>query len=301
MFAWLRRKRNKAVVVLGYVFFGLIMFFLFLYLTFPFHLLTSKLVLALEEKSGCEISVNESRLHFPARVVWMGVRTRCVNRSFFPGDERDLDLNMPTIEVHVAPFPVLMGRRGKIDFRIELGDGVLSGNLTVNQRGEQISYTLSLEGEKIDLASFGESGHLDLEGNGDWIDQDFFNGKGVVSLALKEGRITKIGSWTIPIGTLSFSDIRGKMSWGKGRVIVDRFSARGSEVDIQAESGNLILRKPLDGSLVTLTLKAMPKGDLKRTATLFIRGYTGRKPMILGVRGPLRRPQISMNGRPISP
>ncbi|MEO2054438.1 MAG: type II secretion system protein GspN [Nitrospira sp.] len=302
--SWLKGKKNKAVLVLGYIFFGLLMFLLFLYLSFPFHLLTSKLILVLEEETGCEISVEESRFYFPFRVVWTGIRTRCAHLSFLPevpGDGRDLTLNITSIDARVAPFLLLLNRRAEIDFGIVLGDGILSGHLTLSQKEKQVSYALSVEGERIDLALFGASGRLDLEGNSDWMNQDLFNGKGVLSFALMEGRFEKIGSWTLPLGALSFSDIHGKMSWGKGRVIVDQFSARGSEVDLQAESGNLILRKPLDGSLVTLTLKAMPKGDLERMATLFIQGYNGRESLILGIRGPLRRPKISLNGRPISP
>jgi len=302
--AWLKGKKNKAALVFGYIIFGLLMFLLFLYLSFPFHLLTLKLILALEKESGCEISVEESRFHFPSRVVWTGIRTRCAHLSFMPkvpGKGRDLDLNMTSIDARVAPFLLLMDRRAEIDFGIVLGEGLLSGHLTLARKEKQVSYSLRVQGEEIDLAAFGASGHLDLEGKGDWMDQDIFNGNGMLSLALKGGRFKKIGSWTLPLGALSFSDIHGKMSWGKGRVIMGQFSARGSEIDLQAESGNLILRKPLDRSLVTLTLKAMPKGDLKRMAALFIQGYTGREPLILGIRGPLGRPQISLNGRPITP
>jgi type II secretion system protein N len=299
--AWLKRKKKKTAAVLGYVFFGLLMFLVFLYLSFPFHLLTSKLILALEKESGCEISVEESRFYFPSRVLWSGIRSQCANASFLPGDVRDLDVQVTSIDARVLLFPLLMDRRAEIDFGIVFGEGVLSGHLKVGRKDSQFSYSLIVEGAKVDLVPFGASGHLDLEGNGDWMDQDLFNGKGVLSLVLKEGQFKKIGAWAVPVGALSFSDIHGKISWGKGRVSVDQFSARGNEVDLEGESGNIILRKPFDGSLVTLTLKTMPKGDLKRMATLFIRGYTGREPLILGIRGPLRRPQISLNGRPITP
>lgn len=301
MFAWLRTKKNKAAIVLGYVFFGLLMFLLFLYLTFPFHLLTAKLILALEKESGCEISVKESRFHFPSRVLWNGIRTRCANLSFLPGGGRDLDLNITSIDARVAPVPLLTERRGEIDFGIGVADGALSGHLTIAKKDKQVISSLAVQGENIDLARFGVSGHLDLEGNGDWMNQDVLDGEGVLSFALKEGRFKEIGAWAVPVGEVSFSDIHGKISWGQGRVVVDQFSARGNEIDLQGESGNLILRKPLDGSLVTLTLKAMPKGDLKQMATLFIQGYTGREPLILGIRGPLRRPRVSLNGRPLSP
>ncbi len=299
-FGWLKSRKKKAAVIFGYVFFGLLMFLLFLYLTFPFHLLTSKLILVLEKESGCEISVEESQFYFPSRVLWNGIRTRCKNLSFLPGGGRDLDLNITSIDARVAPVPLLTGRRGEIDFVIGVADGVLSGHLSISEKDDHVSYFLRLQGGKVDLARFGASGQLDLEGNSGWLNQDVLNGEGVLSFTLREGRFKEIGAWAVPIGEVSFSDIHGKISWGKGRVVIDQFSARGSEVDLQGESGNLILRKPLDGSLVTLTLKTTPKGDLKRMATLFIQGYTGRESLILGIRGPLRKPKVSLNGRPLS-
>ncbi|MFQ5949337.1 MAG: type II secretion system protein GspN [Nitrospiria bacterium] len=298
MFAWLD-NRKKIAAVFGYILFGLLTFLFFIYLTFPFHLLEVKLILALEEESGCEISVDKKGFHLPSRVSWKGIRATCPERPFSQWREERLDFNVESIDIRLAPSPLLWNRRGEIDFRIGMVGGEMTGHLTVAKKRDRLSFSLTTQGEKIDLTRFGLSGSLDLEGSGDWVEQEVLNGKGDLSFSLRGGRFKEIGGWAVPIGEVSFSDIHGKISWQKGRVAIDQFSARGNEVDLQSESGNLIIRKPLDGSLVTLTLKTMPKGDLKEIATLFVEGYSGREPLILGIRGPLRRPQISLNGRPL--
>lgn len=287
-------QKKKWLTVLGYTLFGLLMFFIFFYLTFPFHLLELKLISALEEESGCKIVVDQTGFHFPSRLSWKGIRGSCPQPAF-------ARWKIDSLNADLAPLPLLLSRRGEVDFQVKLAGGEMAGHVTAIQKSGAPSFSLNARGKKLDLAQLGFAGLLDLEGEGSWSGQDILKGKGTVTFTLEGAKFKEIGKWAVPIGEVSFSSVRGKIFWKNGAVGLERFTAEGQEVDLSSEGGNLLLREPLAGSLITLTLKATPKGSLQQVATLFVQGYSGREPLTLGMKGPLGQPQISLNGQPITP
>lgn len=292
--SWLRSQKKRAAILLGYASFGLLMFLFFIYLTFPFDLLELKLISTLESESGCKILVDQKGFHFPARLSWRGIRGSCPQPALS-------QWSIESLQAELAPVPLLWNRRGEIDFRAGVAGGEVAGHLTAIEREGGRSFSLKTEGRRLNLAPFGLSGILSLDGEGSWTEQEVLRGKGALSFTLEEARFSEIAGWAVPIGEVSFSNVQGKIFWRNGTVGIERFSAEGSEVDLVSEGGNLLLREPLDGSMLTLTLKAMPKGDLQQVATLFVQGYSGREPLTLGMKGPLRQPQVSVNGRVVNP
>lgn len=289
----LKNQRKRGAVFLAYFLFGVVMFSIFLYLTFPFSLLQSKLISSLERETGCRIVVGQKGFHFPLRLVWKGVQAACPHAALPQWD-------FESVDVRIAPVPLLWNRRGEVDFIVRMGGGEMKGHLSALQAGSAPSFSLKGDGKKVSLAQLGISGLLDLDLDGQWVNQDLLKGKGSLSFNLDGARFKQIGAWTVPIGEVSFSNIRGKINLRNGSVVIERFAAQGNEVDLTSEGGNLILREPLDGSLVTLSLKALPKGSLQQMATMFVQNYSGREPLTIGVKGPVRQPQISLNGRPIN-
>jgi type II secretion system protein N len=293
MWSWLSGQKKKGAIILGYSFFGLLMFFIFFYLTFPFHLLELKLISTLEKESGCKIVVDQKGFYFPSRLSWKGIRGTCPQPAF-------AQWKIDSLHADLAPLPLLWSRRGEVDFTVGFAGGEMSGHLTAAQKNGNPSFSLETRGKKLNLAQFGLSGLLSLEGTGDWSGQDILKGKGAVSFALETAKFKEIAGWVVPIGEVSFSNVRGKLFWHNGTIGIERFFAEGDEVDLTSEGGNLLLREPLAGSMITLTLKAMPKGSLQKVATVFVQGYSGREPLTLGIKGPLGQPQISLNGKPIN-
>ena len=283
----------------GYILFGIVMFLVFFYMTFPFDLLEARLLGLLEARSGCKVTADGSRYRFLGRAAWRNLKARCPKRRFGIRESGEVALAVASLDLSVAPLPLLLHRRGEIDFHAVLGGGQVSGVLTVAQADGGPAVTLRGAGEGIDLSQTGVAGRLTITGEGTWQTDRPAQGRGRLRFTLEEGRFKEIGEWTLPIGEVAFSRIEGQLSWKGGRVILEQLSAAGETIDVPSGSGNLLLRAPFDGSLVTLSLRAVPKGSLKEMAALFIQGYSGREPLKIRVSGPLRAPQILLNGKAI--
>ncbi|MFY9270713.1 MAG: hypothetical protein WAO55_13305, partial [Candidatus Manganitrophaceae bacterium] len=177
--------------------------------------------------------------------------------------------------------------------------GEIVGHATVIRTPAGPSISLKHEGKRLNLAEIGFSGLLDLQGEENWIVTDPIKGSGSLTFTATEVKLKQIGSWSVPVGELFFASIRGKVNLNNGVVVVERFVAQGNEVDLASDGGNLLLREPLAGSLLSLTLKVTPKGSLQQAASLFVQGYRGGEPLTVGVKGSIGQPQLSLNGKPI--
>lgn len=294
MFGWLRSRKKAALFLIGYTFFGLLMFLLFFYLTFPFSLLESRWVQSLERESGCKIDVGLKKVHFPLRSVWSGILVACPGA--FPA------LNIELIDATVAPLPLFFSRRAEIDFLIKAAGGEVTGRLTAAQKPEGLSFSLKENGKQLHLAApdGGWSGGLDVAGEASWSDRNIGKGKGRFMLNLEGVRLRQVGPWAIPIGEITFSKGSGKVQWGGGMVTLEQWTAQGSQLDLLGGGGTLLLQESLDRSLLNLTFQLVPKGELKQLGALLVQGVDSGA-WSLGVKGPLTRPQISLNGKPITP
>lgn len=293
MFNWIKNQKRKWAIGLGYTLFGLLMLLFFLYLTFPFGLLESRLIAAIEGESGCRMTVGERGIRFPLRLGWKEIQVDCPERLIPQWKVQSLD-------AAVAPLALLFNRRGEIDFRIGIAEGEIVGHATAFQTREGISLSLKSEGQKLNLSRLGLSGLLDVQGEGSGVGLDLLKAKGSLTFTINSVQLKQVGQWMVPIGEVSFSNIRGKINLRNGMLVVERFAAQGNEVDLTSDGGNLVLRRPLAGSLLSLSLKATPKGSLEQMASMFIQGYSGREPLALGLKGPIGQPQISVNGKPFA-
>lgn len=293
MFNWIKNQKRKWAVFLGYTLFGLAMFLVFFYMTFPFSLLELRLIAAIESGSGCRLAVGTRGIHFPLRLVWRDVHLDCPGQAI-------PKWNFQSIDVDVAPLPLLFARQGEVDFRIGVAGGSIVGHATAFRTADGLSLTVKQEGRKLNLSQVGVTGLLDLEGEGSWIGPDLMRGKGNLTFTASGVQVKQVGQWTVPIGEMSFSAIHGKINLRNGMLVVERLTAQGSEVDLASDGGNVILRQPLTGSLLSLTVKATPKGSLQQMASLFIQGYSGREPLTVGLKGAIGQPQISLNGKPVA-
>ncbi|MCG3113093.1 MAG: type II secretion system protein GspN [Candidatus Manganitrophus sp. SB1] len=293
MFDWIKNQKGKWAVGLGYAFFGLLMLLFFLYLTFPFGLLESRLIAAIESESGCTMAVGKRGIFFPLRLSWREIQVDC-QAGPVP------QWKIQSLDAAVAPLPLLFNRRGEIDYRVGIAEGEIIGHATAVQTREGLSLSFKSEGQKLNLSRLGLSGLLDLQGEGSGVGPDLLKAKGSLTFTINSVQLKQVGQWMVPIGEVSFSSIRGKINLRNGMLVVERFAAQGNEVDLTSDGGNLILREPLEGSLLSLSLKATPKGSLQQMASLFIQGYSGREPLSLGLKGSIGQPQISVNGRPFA-
>ncbi|HEY5599348.1 MAG TPA: type II secretion system protein GspN [Candidatus Manganitrophaceae bacterium] len=287
----MKTRKKRGGLFLGYTLFAFLMFLLFLYWTFPFDLLQSKLILSLEEATGCQMEVGEKKIRFPLRLAWGNVRGRCPQGPMAQWE-------IESIDAHLSLLPLLWSRRGEIDFQVRLAGGMIAGRLAAVRKGGRFFLSIKEEGKRLDLARLGPgmSGLLHLEGDGNWIDRDFLKGEGALSFTFEEVRAKEIGKWPIPIGEIAFSNIRGKVRWRNGMVTIEQFAAQGPEADLDHDGGNLLIRVPLEVSLLSLNLKVTPKGNLKQLAPVFVQNYSDREPLKVGVNGPLNQLKFLVNG-----
>lgn len=295
-------KKGKFLYFISYSLFGLFAFVIFFLMTLPFDLLEEKGLDFLETKTGCVVTINTSEYTLPVSIAWEGLDVTCPKKLFTKGSSGKTTLKVTALNLSLALMPLLLQQHGEIAFNAQWGGGTISGHLSVVQKETGPTFTLKdLKGQELQVKEIdpGISGLLAITGEGSWQAQGMNKGNGRLSLTLDEAKFRSIGGQSLPIGEVNFARIQTQLSWKAGRVIAEQFSATGDMVDLKSESGNLILRKPLNRSLLALSLQATPKGSIQEMATLFIQGYQGKSPLKLRLNGPLISPQLSVNGRPV--
>ncbi len=274
--------------LLSYLLFGLLSFIAFLYVTFPFSRLESALIDRIKDESGCEIDIRKKGILFPLKLAWENIQILC------PGQKA---WNVASLYAEVLPLPLIWGGEGRIHFRGRLAEGETEGTLTVTHASNQWAFSLKNQGRQITLPDIG--GRLGWEGDAHWSHSEPYKGTGTVAFTLEGARIKEVGEWRSPIGALSFSMVTGQVHWQGGALSMEQFSADGNEMDLAGESGHLLLRQPWKRSILSLTLKVTPKGQLKPLAQMVVSGYTGEGALTLAVAGSLARPGLALNGKTI--
>ncbi len=272
----------------GYILFGLLLFIVFLYLTFPFPRLVSTLIARLEVASGCKIAVREQGFAFPFKLAFEDIQILCPQQKQW---------EVASLHAELVPLPLIWGGEGAMPFRARLAEGEVEGRLSVTRTSGQFIFSLENRGRQMNPNHVG--GRLDWEGDAHWSGSAFQEGTGTISFTLKGVRIERLGAWRSPIGALSFSKITGQTSFRNGKLILSQLEAEGNEMDLSEETGHLLLRQPWQRSMISLTLKVQPKGRLKPLAQAVVSGYTGEGTFTLGLFGPLERPAFSLNGKTV--
>ncbi|MFQ5588409.1 MAG: type II secretion system protein GspN [Nitrospiria bacterium] len=293
-------QKDKLIRLSLYTLFGFSTFLFFMLMTFPFDLIEEQLLRQLEATSGCRVTVKESRHGFPVRVSWRGVQSTCPKRVLGLRGTGMIDLHVQSIDAALSLTTALLKQEGRIRFTIATLLGPVPGVLTLREKNEQLQVSLKIEKAQLTIEEAGLSGTLSLEGQGEWTNQDVLKGTGKVALNIEKARFKEFAGVVLPIGEVSFTTINGRVFWREGRAVIEKFSAKGEMADLESESGTILLRTPPDNSLLTLSLRAMPKGSLKEMAGLFIQGYNGQEPLKIRVGGSARAPQLSINGKAVS-
>jgi hypothetical protein len=174
--------------------------------------------------------------------------------------------------------------------------GEIVGHLMADATPEGVVFSLKEEGVGLNLGRVGLSGTLNMKGEGRWIKSDVLHGTGLLKLTIDGVRIEP-EDWTPPLNQLSFSIIRGEMAWEHGVVSIAELSAEGDELDLTSDRGDIIINEPFSKSPISITFQIVPKGDIKRVATLIIPGYSGKEPLTVAIQGAIEAPQILINGK----
>ncbi len=276
--------------IVGYILFGLLVFPVFLYLTFPFAPLQSHLAQWLAAQSGCRIVVQSQSMRFPLHPVWEGIVADCPDGPGSP-------YSIASVDVALIPWPLLWGGTGSGDFHIHLAQGRLTGRLAMTRTPDGFVLALTHQGRGVDLKQIGASGLLDAEGEAHWQNAGGWAGGGHLSFTLQSLHLLKVGAWVSPVGALDFARVTGRASWRGGVLTFDRVVAEGSQVDFSLTGGQMLPRAPLAQSILSLTVQVTPKGSLKPLATAFVPDYAGEGPIQVTLSGSLERPDLFFDGK----
>jgi len=292
-------QREKLIVFLFYVVFGVLAFVLFLWLTFPFDIAEKQALRLLARETDCVLTVAQSEYRLPVKLRARGLTGRCPRRRLGLRGAGAVEIQLASLDLKLAALPLLLKQRAEIDFRLGSPFGEIPGHVSIVEAEEQVSVALKTEAAQLTIDEPGLSARVTISGESRWRNQDYIKGAGKLVFGLEKGRFKSFGGFELPIGEVTFSKIDGQVFWKDGRLVIEQFSATGEMADLQSQSGVVLLRNPPENSLLTLSLQATPKGSLAEMAGLFVQGYNGSEPLKLRISGPIRAPQVFMNGKAV--
>ena len=286
---------------LGYLLFGILAFLFFVYMTFPFDTIQTRLVFAVEGATSCQIDVGHQSTRPPLKMTWQQIAVSCPSKKPFL---------IQSLEARIGLKP-LLSHRGEIDFQIQMDEnaGQITGTLLAQSTPNGIAFTVKEEGMGVSLSPVGLSGTLTMQGEGNWTGKDVFLGTGSFSFTLTDFKISPQGSPSFGqlaavttlagVPDIAFSTLSGEIAWKEKTLLIKTFDAKGEIVEIAMQDGSLVLHDPISESIVSATLQVVPKGSLLQMIPFFLADYTGREPLIITLNGLLHDPQVLINGKTI--
>ena len=285
-------KGKKVLHGICFILSGIFLFFLFLYLGFPFETLKQRIIWELEAKTPFQYEIED--LH-PYRLSGLAFKNVVIS---VPVDSKKLRvLSIEQCRITLWPIPLVWG---KVSLRLwgEVLDGTLEGDFF--RRGKQGELTLS--GKDVNLQRvhiFREITDVEVEG--------VLEGKGRV--AVKEGNISEqsgsaefvineaiVRKLPLPgIAPLRVGRIQGSVDLKLGRVIIKRLTFSGGDLDGQVV-GNILLNSPVSESRINLRITIKPSSKFESRYRLFLSllGQEGKigDPYTFSLRGTVRHPRL---------
>jgi type II secretion system protein N len=291
-FEWTNRHRSALVKAIGYATAGVITITAFVYLTFPWQRLSEWIRVKIERTATVEISVEKSRVHFPFILVWSDVTVRRpghMDRVLWSADQISMGW----------PVGAILRRRLDLEFNVKSLGGEAHGRLTARRTAQGTQYHLDATGKNIELAKVAGGLQLpsqEIEGEvlvnrfeHDWMNGDFLQGQGLLTLEVKGVKLKGLQA--------HFSRIRGSISLKGGMGNLENFSAQGDALDLVG-GGSLLLRTDLMESLLNFSSRVTlrkPAGPLALLSAM----ASPDGHLDFALRGPLGHPTPYVNGTPL--
>jgi type II secretion system protein N len=279
--------RKRVLVPLAFFLYGLILFVFFLVWTFPYRLLEKRMEIALESALSAQVEVARKTFLFPVQIRWEGVSLR------FP--DRAAPLVFERVEARAELFPLLLKRRGEVTWLLRTAGAEAAGRLQIARRGERLHFRLSETTGRLELADLhkGVSGTLHVRVAGQWGEREM--GEGDAEIEGERLSVNEAAGILLPVSPIGFSRLSGRLILKGGRLSLEGFAAQGDQADLSG-GGNVLIRNPYSGSLLSFSFRVSPKGSLSEMAAMFLGQPTGSRPLQLSVAGTLGSPQIRLNG-----
>jgi type II secretion system protein N len=282
---------------LGWGLASLTCFILFLFLTFPYGPLQSRLLTELHRASGWEVRAADWSVGFPAAIEW-----------------HDLVLTGPTIgtipvQAVQATFGVLQAILGQIvvDYAIQLpgvaqaGMGRATGSLTAASWSLAGSIAVKGRLQELDLATvlkpYVSRGIIQGDFMHRWNNaqgaQAVLKGDGTVKIEIKDLVVDRIAAGVSANSSLALGHIQAAIACRDGACDVTELKGDGVDGSFTAQ-GRVALRQPLQQSLLDLTVTVVPgAGFAQKAASLSLPPFQPGIPLTFKLVGPIMSARVA--------
>jgi type II secretion system protein N len=282
---------------LGWGLASLACFIVFLFLTFPYGPLQSRLLTEVNRASGWEVRAADWSVGVPAAIEW-----------------RDLVLAGPTIgtipveavRATVGVFQALLGRL-VIDYTVQLpgvaqaGAGRATG--TLNAASWSLLGSVAVDGhlQQMDLAAilkpYVSRGTVQGDFKHRWDSAQgaaaALKGEGTVKVEVKDLVIERIATGDASIPSLSFDRIQAALSCHDGTCDVTELKGDGVDGSFTAQ-GRMTLQQPVQQSLLDLTVTVIPgAGFAQKAASLSLPPFQPGTPLTFKLVGPIMTARVA--------
>ncbi|MDZ4732447.1 MAG: type II secretion system protein GspN [Nitrospirota bacterium] len=295
-FAWAETVKLKGP--LGWGLATLACFIVFLFLTFPYGPLQSRLLNEFNRASGWEVRAADWSVGLPAAIEWRDVLLAGPTIGTIP---------LEAVQTTVGVFQALLGRL-VLDYAVQLpgvaqaGAGRATGSLTAASWSLRGPVEIKGHLQQMDLAAVlrpyvtrgmvqGDFTHRWDSAQGD---NAALKGEGTVKIDIKDLIIERIAAGTSSIPSLTFGRIQAALVCRDAACDVTELKGDGVDGSFTAQ-GRMMLRQPLQLSLLDLTVTVVPgAGFTQKAAGLSLPPFQPGTPLTFKLVGPIMHVRVAL-------
>jgi type II secretion system protein N len=274
-------------------------FIVFLVLTFPYGPLQNRLLAELNRASGWEVRATDWSVGFPVAIEWHDV--------VLTGPTTVGALSLEAVRTTVGVFQAFLGRL-VIDYAVQLpgagqsGSGRATGSLISDSWSLRSSVAVKGHLQQIDLAAvlkpYVTRGLVQGDFTHRWDSAQGGNaalkGEGTVKFEIKDLQIERIPAGAASIPALSFGRILATMACRDAACDVTELTGDGVDGSFTAQ-GRMMLRQPLQQSLLDLTVTVVPgAGFAQKAASLSLPPFQPGNPVTFKLVGPVMNARVAL-------
>lgn len=274
-------------------------FIVFLFLTFPYGPLQSRLLAELNRSSGWEIRASDWSMGFPVAIEWHDV--------VLTGPTTVGAISLEAFRTTVGVLQAFLGRL-VLDYAVQLpgagqsGSGRATGSLISDSWSLQGSVAINGHLQQIDLATvlkpYVTRGLVQGDFSHRWDSAQGGNaalkGEGTVKLEIKDLEVERIPAGATSIPALTFGRIQATVACRDAACDVTELKGDGVDGSFTAQ-GRLMLRQPLQQSLLDLTVTVVPgAGFAQKAASLSLPPFQPGNPVTFKLVGPIMSARVAL-------
>jgi type II secretion system protein N len=273
-------------------------FVAFLFLTFPYGPLQNRLLTELNRASGWEVRAADWSVGFPAAIEWRDVVLAGPTIGAIP---------IEAVRTTIGVFQALFGRL-VIDYAVQLpgvaqaGTGRATGSLTTASWSLRGPIAVKGHLQQMDLATVLKPHVSRGTVQGDFMHrwdaaqgvQAALNGEGTVKLEIKDLVVERVAAGTSSSPSFSINRIQAAISCRDAVCDVTELKGDGVDGSFTAQ-GRITLRKPLQQSLLDLTVTVVPgAGFAQKAASLSLPPFQPGAPLTFKLVGPITNARVAL-------